>query len=106
VPEPSQPPSGLDQILGGGCSRALIATARRRSGKSGARYEDDTGAEELAGLRELGGDPLGMQNGCVVIGMVASDAIGTKTVFVDDMEEEAHAAELSRITAGFQVTKP
>ena len=42
----------------------------------------------------------------VVIGVVASDAIGTKTVFVDDMEEEAHAAELSRTTAGFQVTKP
>jgi hypothetical protein len=41
-----------------------------------------------------------------VIGMVASDAIGAKTVFVDDMEEEAHATELSRIAAGFQVTKP
>ncbi|MFC4842142.1 hypothetical protein ACFPFP_27220 [Bradyrhizobium sp. GCM10023182] len=41
-----------------------------------------------------------------MIDMVTSDAIGTKTVFVDDMEEEAHAAELSRIAAGFQVTKP
>jgi len=46
-----------------------------------------------------------MQNGRVVIGMVASDAIGRKTVFVDDMKEEAHTAELSRVSAGFQVTK-
>jgi len=77
----------------------------RGSGESGASYEYDAGAEEFTGFRELGGEPLGMQNGRVVIGMVASDAIGRKTVFVDDMEEEAHAAELSRVSAGFQVTK-
>lgn len=41
-----------------------------------------------------------MQDGRILIGVVAPDAIGRKTVFVDNVEEEAHAARLSRTTAG------
>jgi hypothetical protein len=78
----------------------LIATGSGRPS-----HKHDAGTEEFAGLGELGGNALGMQDGCILIGVFASDPIGRETVFVDDVEEEAHAARLSRTTVGFQVTK-
>lgn len=100
MPVRREPPSDLSDWGG----RALIATACW-SGNGGASHKYHTGAEEFAGFRELGGDALGMEDGCVLVGMVASNAIGRKTVFVDNVEEESHPDRLSRTTAGFQVTK-
>ncbi|QOG20783.1 hypothetical protein BaraCB756_17695 [Bradyrhizobium arachidis] len=55
--------------------------------------EHDAAAEELAGPGEFGGKMPGMPDGRILIDAVVSDAIGTDTVFVGDVKEEAHAPD-------------
>ena len=58
--------------------------------------------EKFTGLRELGRDVLGVENGRVLVGMLVSGSVRREAVFVDDMKEVAHAAGLGRRIAGFQ----
>ncbi|HEY7959886.1 MAG TPA: hypothetical protein VID20_07495 [Sphingomicrobium sp.] len=67
-----------------------------------ARDKHEARPEKFTGLRELGGNVPGVQNGRVLVGMLASGSVRRKAVLVDDMKEEAHAAGLGRSIAGFQ----
>jgi hypothetical protein len=64
--------------------------------------EHEARPEKLAGLRELGCDALGVENGSVLVGVLVSGSIRGEAVFVDDMKEVAHVAGLGRRIAGFQ----
>ena len=64
--------------------------------------EHEARPEEFAGLRELGRDALGVENGRLLVGMLVSGSVQRQAVFVDDMKEVSHAAELGRSIAGFQ----
>ncbi|MHC2380768.1 hypothetical protein ACVIU7_001416 [Bradyrhizobium liaoningense] len=72
----------------------------RRAGRSGSGgrirlpgNEHDTAAEELAGPGELGGEMPGVADGGILIGAVLSNPIGTDTVLVGNVKEEAHAPD-------------
>ncbi|SFH68936.1 hypothetical protein [Bradyrhizobium sp. Gha] len=80
--------------------------ARDRLKARNGSQKHDAGTAEFSGLREFGCNASCMQNRCILIGVFTADLIGRQTVFVDDMEEETHAAGLRRITASFEVTKP
>lgn len=67
-----------------------------------ARDKHEARSEKFTGLRELSRDVLGVENGRVLVGMLASGSVRGEAVFVDDMKEVAHAAGLRRSTAGFQ----
>ena len=64
--------------------------------------EHEARPEEFAGLRELGRDALGVENGSVLVGMLVSGSIRGEAVFVDNMKEVAHDAGLGRRIASFQ----
>jgi hypothetical protein len=67
-----------------------------------ASDEHDARVEKFTGLRELGRDVSGVENGRVLVGMLVSGLVRREAVFVDDMKEVAHAAGLGRSIAGFQ----
>ena len=67
-----------------------------------ASDKHNTRAEKFAGLRELGCDVLGVENGRVLVGMLVSGSVRREAIFVDDMKEVAHTAGLGRSIAGFQ----
>jgi hypothetical protein len=67
-----------------------------------ARDKHEARPEELTGFRKLGRDALGVENGSVLVGMLASGSVRREAVLVDDMNEVAHAAGLGRSIAGFQ----
>jgi hypothetical protein len=67
-----------------------------------ASDKHDARAEKFTGLRELGRDVLGVENGRVLVGMLVSGSVRREAIFVDDMEEVAHTAGLGRSIAGFQ----
>jgi hypothetical protein len=67
-----------------------------------ARDKHEARPEKFTGLRELGRDALGVENGRVLVGMLASGSVRGDAVLVDDMKEVAHAAGLPRSIAGFQ----
>jgi hypothetical protein len=67
-----------------------------------ARDKHEARAEEFTGLRELGRNAPGVENGCVMVCMLASRPVRGEAVIVDDMKEVAHAAGLGRSIAGFQ----
>jgi hypothetical protein len=58
--------------------------------------------EEFTGLRELGRDALGVENGSVLVGVLVSGLVRREAVFVDDMKEVAHVAGLGRRITRFQ----
>ena len=64
--------------------------------------EHEARPEEFTGLRELGRDALGVENGSVLVGVLISGSIRGEAVFVDNMKEVAHDAGLGRRIASFQ----
>jgi hypothetical protein len=67
-----------------------------------ARDKHEARPEKFTGLRELRDAP-GVENGSVLVGMLASGPVRREAIFVDDMKEVTHAAGLGRIIAGFQL---
>jgi hypothetical protein len=64
--------------------------------------EHEARPKEFPGLRKLGRDAFGVENGRVLVGMFVSGSVRKEAVFVDNMKEVAHVAELGRSIAGFQ----
>lgn len=94
-------PRGQSSGLCEGGRGALLAT-RWRSGNRGLRDKNEARAEQFTGLRELGGDASGVEDGRVLVGVLASGPVGREAVFVDDVEEVAHPAGLGRSVGGLQ----
>lgn len=73
-----------------------------RSGRSGAGDQYEAGTEELAGLREFRRDAPCMQHSGFLVGVLAPRPVRRQAVFVDDMEEVAHANEVGWCAPGCQ----
>jgi hypothetical protein len=67
-----------------------------------ARDKHEARPEKFTGLRELGRDALGVENGRVLVGMLVSGSVRGQSVFVNDMKEVPHTAGLRQSISGFQ----
>lgn len=84
---------------GDGC-RALMPTGRSRRGGSGDQHE--ARAAELACFCEFCRDMPGVHDRGFLIHVLISGLVQTKTVFVHDMEEVAHAHGVGGCAASHQ----
>jgi hypothetical protein len=80
----------------------VLCSRPDRSGNGIPSDKHEARLEELTGLREFGRDAPGVENGRLLVGMLVSGSVQRQAVFVDDMKEVSHAAELGRSIAGFQ----
>jgi hypothetical protein len=73
------------------CALPPLSVVLRWLGNAVVTYKDDTGTEELAGLRQLSCDLFGMERCRVLVGTLEPGAVWKKPIPVNDMKEVSHA---------------